>query len=105
MQQRKAGKIADARARLDGLKAVHGTRKQQMRYEKGHKDATRQRIVEVASRQFRERGVAAGRAAVSAAGLDPGLLEDLARMADLGPRLVVRSSTELDGDGAWSGRG
>src|SRR5438445_1301293 len=59
MQQRKAGKIADARARLDGLKAVHGTRKQQMRYEKGHKDATRQRIVEVASRQFREHGVAA----------------------------------------------
>ncbi len=52
---------------------------------------------------LRERGVAAGRAAVSAAGLDPGLLEDLARMADLGPRLVVRSSTELDGDGAWSG--
>jgi TetR/AcrR family transcriptional repressor of nem operon len=30
-----------------------------MRYEKGHKDLTRQRIVEVASRQFRERGVAA----------------------------------------------
>jgi AcrR family transcriptional regulator len=30
-----------------------------MRYEKGHKDLTRQRIVEVASRQFREHGVAA----------------------------------------------
>jgi TetR/AcrR family transcriptional regulator, transcriptional repressor for nem operon len=30
-----------------------------MRYEKGHKDATRQRIVDVASRQFRENGVAA----------------------------------------------
>ena len=30
-----------------------------MRYEKGHKDLTRQRIVEVASRQFREQGVAA----------------------------------------------
>ena len=30
-----------------------------MRYDKGHKDATRQRIVEVASRQFREKGVAA----------------------------------------------
>jgi len=30
-----------------------------MRYDKGHKDATRQRIVEVASRQFREQGVAA----------------------------------------------
>src|SRR5258708_14193561 len=30
-----------------------------MRYEKGHKDATRQRIIDVASRQFREQGVAA----------------------------------------------
>ncbi|HXL33001.1 MAG TPA: TetR family transcriptional regulator [Bradyrhizobium sp.] len=30
-----------------------------MRYDKGHKDATRQRIIDVASRQFRERGVAA----------------------------------------------
>jgi AcrR family transcriptional regulator len=30
-----------------------------MRYEKGHKDVTRQRIIDVASRQFRENGVAA----------------------------------------------
>jgi TetR/AcrR family transcriptional repressor of nem operon len=30
-----------------------------MRYEKGHKDATRQRILDAASRQFREQGVAA----------------------------------------------
>lgn len=30
-----------------------------MRYEKGHKDLTRQRILDVASRQFRENGVAA----------------------------------------------
>ena len=30
-----------------------------MRYDKGHKDATRERIIEVASRQFREQGVAA----------------------------------------------
>ena len=30
-----------------------------MRYDKGHKDLTRRRIVEVASRQFREHGVAA----------------------------------------------
>jgi TetR/AcrR family transcriptional regulator, transcriptional repressor for nem operon len=30
-----------------------------MRYEKGQRDATRQRILEVASRQFRENGVAA----------------------------------------------
>src|SRR5439155_21972501 len=52
---------------------------------------------------LRERGIAAARAAVSAAGLDPGLLADLARAADLGPRLVDRSSTELHGGGAWSG--
>jgi len=30
-----------------------------MRYDKGHKDATRQRIIDIASRQFREHGVAA----------------------------------------------
>jgi AcrR family transcriptional regulator len=30
-----------------------------MRYEKGHKDATRHRIIAVASRQFREQGLAA----------------------------------------------
>jgi TetR/AcrR family transcriptional regulator, transcriptional repressor for nem operon len=30
-----------------------------VRYQKGHKDETRQRIVDVAARQFRERGVAA----------------------------------------------
>jgi hypothetical protein len=34
-------------------------RKRRMRYDKGHKDATRQRIIDVASRQFREQGVAA----------------------------------------------
>jgi TetR/AcrR family transcriptional repressor of nem operon len=45
-----------------------------MRYEKGHKEATRQHIVDVASRQFRESGVAsAGVAGVmSAAGLTNG---------------------------------
>ena len=52
---------------------------------------------------LRERGIASARGAVFAAGLDPGLLEDLARAADLGTKLVVRSSTEFDGDGAWSG--
>src|ERR1700688_773009 len=30
-----------------------------MRYEKGHKDTTRQRIIDVAAKQFRENGVAA----------------------------------------------
>jgi TetR/AcrR family transcriptional regulator, transcriptional repressor for nem operon len=45
-----------------------------MRYEKGHKDLTRQRIIEVASKQFCEQGVAAvGLAGImSAAGLTNG---------------------------------
>jgi TetR/AcrR family transcriptional regulator, transcriptional repressor for nem operon len=45
-----------------------------MRYEKGHKEATRQHIIDVASRQFREGGVAAvGIAGImSAAGLTNG---------------------------------
>lgn len=45
-----------------------------MRYEKGHKETTRQHIVDVASRQFREGGVAAvGIAGImSAAGLTNG---------------------------------
>src|ERR1700675_1479731 len=34
-------------------------RERPMRYEKGHKDLTRQRIIEVASKRFREQGVAA----------------------------------------------
>ena len=44
------------------------------RYEKGHKDETRQRILDVAARQFRERGVsAAGLAGIMAdAGLTNG---------------------------------
>jgi AcrR family transcriptional regulator len=61
-----------------------------MRYEKGHKDATRRRILEVASRQFRENGVAAaGLAGIMAeAGLTNGAFyahfkskEDLLRAA------------------------
>ena len=45
-----------------------------MRYEKGHKDATRQRIIDTASRQFRENGIAAvGIAGImSSAGLTNG---------------------------------
>ncbi len=45
-----------------------------MRYEKGHKEATRQHIIEVASKQFRESGVAAAGVAgiMSAAGLTNG---------------------------------
>ncbi len=45
-----------------------------MRYEKGHKDTTRQRIIDMASRQFRESGVAAvGIASImSGAGLTNG---------------------------------
>jgi TetR/AcrR family transcriptional repressor of nem operon len=45
-----------------------------MRYEKGHKETTRQHIIEVASQQFRENGVAAAGLAgiMSAAGLTNG---------------------------------
>jgi TetR/AcrR family transcriptional repressor of nem operon len=45
-----------------------------MRYEKGHKDATRAHLIEVASAQFRENGVAAAGLAgiMSAAGLTNG---------------------------------
>ncbi len=45
-----------------------------MRYEKGHKDATRAHIIEVASAQFREHGLAAAGLAgiMSAAGLTNG---------------------------------
>jgi AcrR family transcriptional regulator len=45
-----------------------------MRYEKGHKEATRQHIIDVASKQFRESGVAAAGLAgvMSAAGLTNG---------------------------------
>jgi AcrR family transcriptional regulator len=38
---------------------VSGREGTQMRYEKGHKDTTRQRIIDTASGQFRENGVAA----------------------------------------------
>jgi TetR/AcrR family transcriptional repressor of nem operon len=45
-----------------------------MRYEKGHKETTRQHIIDVASQQFRENGVAAAGLAgiMSAAGLTNG---------------------------------
>src|ERR1700744_6003662 len=39
---------------MDGMRT-----RRAMRYEKGHRDATRQHIVDVASAQFREGGVAA----------------------------------------------
>ena len=78
-----------------------------MRYEKGHKDATRARIVDVASRQFRENGVAAaGLAGIMAeAGLTNGAFyahfkskEDLLRavLADaLGRReTTLRTASE-----------
>jgi TetR/AcrR family transcriptional regulator, transcriptional repressor for nem operon len=45
---------AAARSRLTTSK-----RETRMRYDKGHSDLTRQRIIDVASRQFREDGVAA----------------------------------------------
>jgi TetR/AcrR family transcriptional repressor of nem operon len=74
-----------------------------MRYEKGHKDATRERIIDVASRQFRENGVAAvGLAGImSDAGLTNGAFythfeskEDLVR-AVLGNALSRRETKLL----------
>jgi TetR/AcrR family transcriptional regulator, transcriptional repressor for nem operon len=74
-----------------------------MRYEKGHKDATRERIIDVASKQFRENGVAAvGLAGImSDAGLTNGAFythfeskEDLVR-AVLGNALD-RRETKLE---------
>ncbi len=72
-----------------------------MRYEKGHKDATRQHIIDVASRQFRGNGVAAaGLAGIMAeAGLTNGAFyahfkskEDLVR-AVLADALGRRETT------------
>ena len=82
-----------------------------MRYEKGHKDATRARILDVASRQFRENGVAAvGLAGIMAeAGLTNGAFyahfkskEDLLRavLADaLGRRETTLRSVSERGAG------
>ena len=74
-----------------------------MRYEKGHKDTTRQRIIDVAAKQFRENGVAAvGLAGImSDAGLTNGAFythfeskEDLVQ-AVLGHALSRREATLL----------
>jgi len=74
-----------------------------MRYEKGHKDTTRQRIIDVAAKQFRENGVAAvGLAGImSDAGLTNGAFyshfeskEDLVQ-AVLGQALGRREATLL----------
>src|SRR5579864_3753112 len=65
----------DLQSRLRGCDCLlPGTRGPRMRYEKGRKEATRQHLIEVASRQFRESGVAAvGIAGImSAAGLTNG---------------------------------
>lgn len=84
-----------------------------MRYEKGHKETTRQRIVEVASRQFRAHGIdAVGLAAIMAdAGLTNGafyahfgskedLVSDVLTSAQAGRektlRVKLESGTSLD---------
>jgi TetR/AcrR family transcriptional regulator, transcriptional repressor for nem operon len=79
-----------------------------MRYQKGHKDLTRQRIIDVASRQFRENGVAAaGLAGIMAeAGLTNGAFyahfeskEDLLRsvLADALSRREQKLRAALEG--------
>lgn len=78
-----------------------------MRYEKGHKETTRQRIVEVASRQFRARGIdAVGLAAIMAdAGLTNGafyahfgskedLVSDVLTSAQAGRERTLRTKLE-----------
>jgi TetR/AcrR family transcriptional repressor of nem operon len=80
-----------------------------MRYEKGHKDATRQRIIDTASRQFRESGVAAvGIAGImSGAGLTNGafyahfqskedLVENVLRNAMRRREERLRTASEAD---------
>src|ERR1700760_2523207 len=60
--------------RAEAAASAPGSGRTDMRYEKGHKDETRRRIIEVAARQFREQGfAAAGVAGVMAeAGLTNG---------------------------------
>jgi TetR/AcrR family transcriptional regulator, transcriptional repressor for nem operon len=81
---------------------------QRMRYEKGHKDVTRQRIIDVASDQFRARGVAAAGLAgiMTEAGLTNGAFyahfdskEDLVRavLSDALERREQRLRTAADG--------
>lgn len=50
-----------------------------------------------------ERGMGAARVTVGTFALDPRLIENLTHVSELGPKLVVRSSTGLDDDGSWSG--
>ena len=52
----------------------------------------------------RANGLGAGRVAVLAQALDPALVAELtAAVADLGGRVIVRSSSPLEGDGRWAG--
>jgi phosphohistidine swiveling domain-containing protein len=49
-------------------------------------------------------GIAAGRPAVLARTIDPALCEELRKAVDwLGGRVIVRSSSPLEGDGRWAG--
>jgi len=53
---------------------------------------------------IRANGLAAGRAAVLAQALDPTLAEELRSAVDgLGGRVIVRSSSPLEGDARWAG--
>lgn len=55
-------------------------------------------------RAIRANGVGAGRVAVLGVSLDPGLVAELAAVVDgLGGRVIVRSSSPLEGDGRWGG--
>ena len=65
--------------------------------------AASRQAVEVGLAALEERGMAAARSAVGAVAVDPALIDDLGRARELGSVFVVRSSSELDGNGAWSG--
>jgi phosphoenolpyruvate synthase/pyruvate phosphate dikinase len=63
-----------------------------------------QRVMGLGADAVRERGAAAGRVAVLAEDLEPVLTAELeAAVDDLGGRVIVRSSSPLEGDGRWAG--
>lgn len=63
-----------------------------------------QRVTGIGADAVRDRGAAAGRMAVLAEPLEPALVAELRAVVDgLGGRVIVRSSSPLEGDGRWAG--
>jgi len=62
------------------------------------------RAMRAGAEAIRAHGLAAGRVAVLAQTLDPALVDQLCAIVDaLGGRVIVRSSSPLEGDGRWAG--